>query len=413
MTDRMSLPEQGEAWHAIEATLRDAKRGDIDWRGGRLAVYTYYRDDELLRVAEDAYRLFFSENALGKRAFPSLARLEEEVVAMGLSLFGAPDGAGGVFTSGGTESIFLACLAARNAKPVAGTPNIVACETLHATFNKAASFLGIKVIRTGMRADFSADPAAIEAAIDDNTIMIAASAPGYSHGRFDPIGEIGTVATRHGLWFHVDACVGGFLAPFVARLGHPVPAFDFRVPGVTSLSADLHKYGMAAKGASLMLLRDATLRRYHTFTFGDWPRGVYSNETFSGSRPAGAIAAAWAVMRYLGDEGYMQNARLIMDAKAELMAGIEAIDGLEIVRPSDLCMLLYRSTDPALDLDALADRLGARGWFVGRNLKPKAIHLALNPVHASNTDAYLRDLRNAAAEVRAGALRGTEDLRTY
>lgn len=413
MTERMSLPKTGEGWQAIEAALHSTKQDDIDWRGGRLAVYTYYRDEELLRVAQQAYLLFFNENALGKRAFPSLARLEDDVIAMGLSLLNAPAGAGGVFTSGGTESIFLACAAARNARPVKGRPKIVACETLHATFSKAASFLGMEVVRTPMRPDFSADPAALEAAIDADTVMIAASAPGYSHGRFDPVAEIGEVAARHGLWFHVDACVGGFLAPFVARLGHPVPVFDFRVPGVTSMSADLHKYGMTAKGASLLLVRDAALKRHHSFTFDGWPRGVYATETFSGSRPAGSIAAAWAVMRYLGDEGYMRNAQLIMDAKADLIAGIEAIAGLEVVRPSDLCMVLYRSTDPALDLDALAERLGARGWFVGRNVKPKSIHLALNPVHASNGDVYLRDLRAAADEVRAQRLQGVEDLRTY
>lgn len=410
---RQRFPADGTAWPALEAQLLDAKRGDVDWRSGRLAVYTYYRDEALLRVAQDAYGLFFNENALGKRAFPSLARLEQEVVEMGLSLFGAPPEAGGSFTTGGTESIFLAVCAARNARPVAGRPNIVACETLHAAFDKAAMFLGLDVIRTPMTDTFRADPAAIEAAIDDNTVMVAASAPGYSHGVFDPIAEIAGLAARRGLWMHVDACIGGFLSPFWRALGEPVPAFDLSVPGVTSLSADMHKYGYAAKGASLLLLRDAALKRHHSFEFSNWPRGTYATETFSGTRPAGSIAAAWAVMRHLGHAGYVDNARLIRDAKQALMAGIEAIPGLEVVRPSELCMLLYRSSDPALDLDALAERLGQRGWLVGRNGAPKSIHLALNTVHAATVDGYLADLRAAAEEVREGALRGTEDRRTY
>ncbi|MBC9207416.1 aspartate aminotransferase family protein [Roseomonas aerophila] len=410
---RRPFPDSGTAWPALEATLTEAKQSDIDWRNGKLAVYTYYRDDALLRVAQDAYALYFSENALGKRAFPSLARLETELVEMGLSLFEAPPGAGGTFTSGGTESIFLAVLAARNAKPVRGRPNIVACETLHATFNKAASFLGLDVVRTPMGTDFRADPAAIAAAIDENTVMLAASAPGYSHGVFDPIAAIGAVAQQRGMWFHVDACVGGFLAPFWRELGEALPDFDFRVPGVTSLSADLHKYGYAAKGASLVLLRDAALKRHHTFEFDAWPRGTYATETFSGTRPGGSIAAAWAMVNHLGREGYREHARLIMDAKTRLVAGIESIPGLEVVRPSDLCMLLYRSTDPALDLDALAERLGTRGWFVGRNVRPKAIHLALNTIHATNAQAYIADVSAAAAEVRDKSLRGTEDFRTY
>lgn len=211
----------------------------------------------------------------------------------------------------------------------------------------------------------------------------------------------------------VDACIGGFLTLFAAALGHPVPTCDFRAHGVTSLSADIHKYGMAAKGASVLLLRDAALKRHHGFEFDGWPRGVYATETFSGSRPAGAIAAAWAVMRHLGHAGYVENARIILDTWSTLAAGIAAIPGLEVIRPAELCMLLYRSTDPALDLDALAERLGVRGWFVGRNVKPKAIHLALNTVHASSADACLADLRAAVAEVRDAGLRGTADLRTY
>ena len=410
---RLPFPATGVPWADLEQQLVRAKGDDIDWRAGKLALYNYYRDEELLRVVQDAYRLYFAENALGKRIFPSLAKMESEVVEMGLSLFDAPPTGGGSFTSGGTDSIFLAVCAARNAKPVKGRPNIVGCETLHPAFNKAAMFLGLDVIRTPMGADFRADPAALEAAIDENTVMIAASAPGFSHGVFDPIAEIGAIAQRHGLWFHVDACLGGFLAPFWREIGQPVPDFDFNVAGVTSLSADLHKFGFAARGASLLLLRDAALKQHHRFEFGGWPCGIYETETFSGSRPGGSVAAAWTIMNHLGRTGYIQNARLILDAKTRLIAGIEAIPGLEVVRPSELCILLIRSTDAALDLDALAELLGRAGWYVARIVSPKSILQSLNPVHAASAEGFLADLRAAADEVRTKALRGQEDLRTY
>lgn len=412
-TSRLPFPAVGAPWPDLEQRLAEAKRDDIDWKAGRLALYNYYRDQDLLRVSADAYRMYFAENAMGARIFPSLATMEREVVEMALSLFAACAGAGGTFTAGGTESIFLATCAARNAKPVPGRPNIVGCETLHPAFSKAAMYLGMEVIRTPMRHDFRADPAAIEAAITDNTVMIACSAPGFSHGVFDPIAEIGAIALRHEIWCHVDACYGGFLAPFLSELGQTVPDFDFRVAGVTSLSADLHKYGFAARGASLLLLRDAALKRHHSFEF-DWRSvGIYATDGFPGSRPGGSVAAAWAVINHLGRDGYTENARRILAAKARLKAGIDAIAGLSTVDPSEFAILLYRSIDPGLDLNALAEVLSRKGWYCTRIVDPAAIHLSLNPVHGESADAYLADLRVAADEVRATGRQGQADLRTY
>lgn len=410
---RLPFPTMGVPWPELQRRLGEAKQGDVDWRAGRLALYNYYRDDGLLSVAADAYRLYFAENAMGARIFPSLATMEGEIVEMTLSLFSAPAGAGGTFTAGGTESIFLAACAARNAKPVSGRPNIVACETLHPAFNKAAAYLGLDVIRLPMRKDFRADPDAIERAITDDTVMIAASAPGFAHGAFDPIADIGAVAQRHDIWFHVDACYGGFLAPFLSELGQPIPDFDFRISGVTSLSADLHKYGFAARGASLLLLRNANLKRHHRFEF-DWRTvGIYSTDGFPGSRPGGSVAAAWAALNHLGREGYRDNAKIILDAKRRLKAGINAVPGLEIVEPTDSAILLYRSVDPSLNLDAVAEILDQKGWYCTRLREPKAIHLSLNPVHSQSADAYLSDLRATVDEARSGGLRGQADHRTY
>ncbi len=413
-TSRLPFPVVGTPWSELERQLVAAKAHDIDWRAGKLALYNYYRNDELLRVAQDAYRLYFAENALGGDVFPSLAKMEREIVEMGLSLFDAPGGADGSFTTGGTESIFLAVCAARNSTSVKGRPNIVTCETLHPAFDKAGMFLGVDVIRTPMGLDFRADPTAMEAAIDENTIMIAASAPGFTHGVFDPISEIAAMALRRSVWLHVDACLGGFLAPFWRELGQPVPDFDFRLLGVTSISADLHKYGFAARGASLVLLRSAALKPFYGFEFSAWSYGgIYATETYSGSRPGGSIAAAWTMIKHLGSTGYIENARMILDAKTRLTAGIDAIPGLAVIYPSELGILLFRSTDPEVDLYALAEVLSHSGWYVGLTASPKAITNSLNPVHAISADEYLSDLRNAVEEVRSKGLRGTGNLRTY
>lgn len=415
MTD--AFPGVGEDWSILEARLKGFKNKDFDWTTGRVAAYTYYRDRELLDVARKAYMSFFQENLLGARVFPSLTQIEQEVVQMGREIFHAPNGDCS-FTSGGTESIFLAVLSARqrayeNGFPKSVRPQIVCCETAHAAFNKAALFLGLDVVRTPMRADFRADAKLIANSLTDRTIMIVGSAPGYSHGVFDPIEELGALAIKHKIWLHVDACIGGFLTPFLEEAGYPAPKFDLSVAGVTTLSADIHKYGMAAKGASLLVFGEASDRDYSTFEFSEWPRGTYVTKSFGGSRPAGSLAAAWAVMKYLGRAGYVENARIIMNTRDRLVSGIKDIEGLEVVEPGELCMLLYRSVEAGLDIDALAERLNTRGWFVGRNVKPKAIHLALNTVHEQIVDQYLADLRDSVAEVREQGLVGKEDVRTY
>ncbi len=411
------LPERGRAWSEIEAELAAAKGADVRWDEGRLPVYVFYLDEETERVAQRAYAMYFVENGLGAgRAFKSLARLEADLVAMGLELFGAPEGAGGSFTSGGTESLFLAMKTARDwarATKGAAKPNAVMPVTAHASLDKHAHYLGMEVRRVPMRADFRGDLPALERAMDAQTAILVASAPGYTHGVFDPIAEMGALALRKNAWLHVDACWGGFLSPFARDIGYPVPRFDFSLAGVTSLSADLHKYGMAAKGASLFLLRDAALKNYQVFRCESWPRGVYATDTFLGTRPGGAVAAAWAVANHLGREGYQRVARITMQTRDALNAGIEAIAGLEIVRPQESSIVLYLSNDPALDINAVAEAMGARGWFVGRAVDPVAVHLAINPVHAASVQHYLADLGAAVSRARTAGTRGALERRTY
>ncbi len=411
------IPKTGRAWDELKEDLLARKCDDFDWRSGRIPIYVYFDNEQLLSVARDAYNLYFVENALGQRAFPSLARLEREVIDMALALFRAPQGGVGSFTSGGTESIFLGIKAARDrfraSRNLTVKPNIVIARTAHPAFDKAASYLDLDVVRVDVAPDLRCDPRKLEAAVNDRTMLIAGSAPCYPYGIFDDITQLGQIAMARDLWLHVDACLGGFLAPFARDEGYDIPSFDLSVPGVCSLSADLHKFGYSARGASVVLYRSRTLKSYQAFHFDNWPRGTYSTETFPGSRPGGAIASAWAVMQYLGEAGYRQLARKIMDAAQRLRVGIERIEGLALVGSSDLNIVVYRSADPSLDIYAVGDVLQEMGWFVGRMREPAALHLALNAVHAPVVSRYLQDLRVAVADARLSGKSATHDDVTY
>jgi sphinganine-1-phosphate aldolase len=409
-----SLPKQGKSWSELDGEMDAARKGDVDWRRGRVGVYIHYAGEEVLDVAKKAYLKFFSENGLGPKAFPSLARFESDVVAMTLGLLHGGAGARGAMTTGGTESIFLAVKSARDwarvQRPAIERPQIVVPQTAHPAFNKAAEWLGLEVRRIPVGKDFRADADAMAAAIGPRTIMLLGSAPAYPHGVMDPIADIAAIAEKHDLWMHVDACVGGFIAPFAKLLGVPIGDFDFAVPGVMSMSADLHKYGYAAKGASTVLYRDAELFKFQAYSFSDWPRGVYSTQTLVGTRAGGAIAAAWAVMNFLGEDGYRAVTRRILDTRKAIGAGVVKL-GLEVWGRPELSILSYGS--PTLDIAQVADRLSTRGWFVGRLVEPPGIHLMLNLTHEPIVGEYLGDLEWALDEVRAGRTRKVEQPATY
>jgi len=399
-----TLPAHGRPWQELSTELDALKSGDFSWRDGRMFLYYYYLNEDLQKVQQNSYLSYWYENGMAHKAFPSVEKLERDVIEIGLELMHAPVDAAATFTSGGSESIFLAMKTARDwARSEKGitSPNLVAPRTCHPTFDRACHYLGVEVRRVPTtRADFRAEPSALRARMDANTMAVVGSAPNYPFGVFDPIEEIAALAADQGVWMHVDACVGGFLAPWIRKLGYDIPAFDFAIRGVTSMSADLHKYGMAPKGASLLLLRDKELQRHQRFEFNDWERGAYVSMTTTGTRPAGAVAGAWAVLNYLGEDGYLDCARIIMDTKRRMVDGIDAIPGLEVLKPHELCIFVYKSVDPEVDIGFVADALVQRGWFVGRQAEPRGIHLALNPVHAESVARYLEDLAASVAEVR-------------
>jgi glutamate/tyrosine decarboxylase-like PLP-dependent enzyme len=287
---------------------------------------------------------------------------------------------------------------ARAKRPEVAAPEMVVAHTAHASLDKAAHLLGLKVVRMKENVDFGADLAGMERAVGAQTIMIVGSAPPAPYGQVDPIAEIAALARRHGLWMHVDGCMGGFFLPFAKKLGEPIPDFDFAVPGVMSMSADLHKFGLAPKGASLILFADPEVGRFQSFEFSDWPYGTYVTANFAGSRPAAPIAAAWAVMNHLGEEGYLAVVRRLIEWRKQLIAGVLAIDGLGIVgRPSTAHFNVFAKD---FDIYAVDEILAERGWHTGRGRSPDSIQFWVNYANERSFEALLADLKDAVATVR-------------
>ncbi len=392
MTTR--LPERGIAWDELQRQLKDAGTNDADWRGGRVPMFIHYGGEDVLEVAKQAYLMYFSENGLGPRAFGSLAKFESEVVAMGLGLLHGGPQACGAMTTGGTESIFLAVKCARDRalarRPGMGKPRIVMPQSAHPAFDKAAYFLGLEPVRTPLGADFRADVAAMRAALTPDTAMLVGSAPSFPHGVVDPIPELAALAREQGTWMHVDACVGGYFAPFARELGADIPDFDFAVEGVTSISADLHKYGYTAKGASTLFFADPEAFALMGYFFDNWPRGQYFTHTLVGTRAGGAIAAAWAVMNYLGKDGYLRVTQRVLATRRAMQTGLDAL-GLPTFGRPELSIFAFGS--PSRDMAAVGKGMTARGWTVGYVNDPPGIHHMLNLTHEPVVGQYLSDMK--------------------
>ena len=396
------FPEHGTSWPELEARMRALGAGDVKWRDGKTAIYVFNAGEDVAQVKKAAYAMFSEENGLGPAAFPSLARMEREVVAFGLRILNAPSGGAGSMTSGGTDSIFMALKAARDFARSTGKTgpfNIVTPYSAHPAFHKAAMVMDVEVRRAPLK-DYLADPVAIEAAVDENTIMIVGSAPCFPFGLIDPIEALGELAQRKNLWLHVDACVGGYIAPFVRMNGADLAPFDFAVPGVSSISADLHKYGYASKGASTVFFRSEALKEFMPFDAGPWPLGRMMTPTLSGTRPGGAIAAAWAVIQFLGVDGYRKKQAMVTQAREKIEAGVRRL-GFEVLGAPQLGIVSF--THPKADVFALLGKMHQRGWITAANLEPKALHLMLSPIHLEASEVYLADLDSALGEIGGSA----------
>ena len=398
----MPLPSTGLPRDEVLDRLRAMQSDDRDFRGGRTFGLVYHPHDPVLEdVLIEASSMFTFHNGLNPDAFPSLRRMQQEVLAISAGLLGGgpDDGLAGFMTSGGTESILMAVKAAKVRAAVerdVHEPNIVVPISAHAAFDKACDYFGIEPRRTPVGDDFRADVDAMAAAVDDRTVLVVGSAPSYPQGVVDPIPEIAALAVDRGVNCHVDACMGGFLLPFMERLGRFSKPWDFRVPGVTSMSADLHKYGYTPKGASVVMHRDRNLRRYQTFSFDGWLGGFYASSGVAGTKPGAPIAAAWAALHHLGEDGYLRLTAAAHDAATTLIAGVRATPGLAVLGEPEATLVAI--TGDGADVFAVHDGLGERGWYLDRQGPPDSLHATVHAGHASPViDEFLVDLTEVTA----------------
>jgi sphinganine-1-phosphate aldolase len=417
-----ALPPRGVPAEQILTELGALRAADRPTHGGRLFAYVYDPAvaglDELAR---SAYALSAHVNGLDPTAFPSLLAMENALVGAAAKLLGGGPGTSapgvvGSVTSGGTESLILAVKTARDARPEITNPRMVVADSAHAAFAKAAHYLGVALDRVPVSPEtLRPSVADVAAAIRSETVLVVCSAPSYAHGVIDPVAGIAEAAAAAGVRCHVDACFGGWTLPYLRRLGVPVPPFDFSLPGVTSISVDLHKYAYAPKGVSVLLHRDAGLRRAQYFAYADWPGYTMINPVISSTRSGGPIAAALATLRHLGDAGYLTLTRRTLAAVRGLAAAVDAVDGLRLLAEPEATVVCFTADDPGLDLFVLADELTERGWHTQPQMSfgdvPASIHLTVTASVAPKVDEFGADLVEAVAAARAaGPVRLPDEL---
>lgn len=404
----MQIPRHGQTKEEILDKLAQFKGQDLPWRAGRVFAYVYDAGKEADDVTKAAYLLFLGENGLDPTAFPSMVGLETQIVRMVADLLRGDANVVGNFTSGGTESILLAVKTARDyaraRRPELTRPRMILPRTAHCAFHKAAAYFDIEPVVTPFDPKtFQADVAAMRAAIDERTILLVGSAPGYAQGVVDPIAEIGRLALERNLLFHVDGCVGGLQLSFQRKMGgYEVPDFDFSVPGVTSISADLHKYGYAAKGASVILYRDRSIRRHQIFACALPATYALVNTTVQSTKSGGPMAGAWAIMHYLGQEGYERITRDVMAATAALIKGIDATGELFVLGKPHMSMFSFAAR--SINVYQLADEMNARGWYVQPQFStvdsPPNLHISMNQGTIAHVETFLGDLRASLDAVK-------------
>ncbi len=399
----------------VRSRLAALRAQDVPIHGGRTLAYVYDSGiAEANRVGEEAVAAFAGSNGLDPTAFPSLLTMENEVVGKGLNLLDAPPEAVGTVTSGGTESVLLAVQSARDAATTQ-RPNMVIPATAHAAFHKAAHYFRIEARVTPVGTDFRANPEAMAAAADEDTVLLVGSAPSYAHGVIDPIPEIAAAAKERGIRCHVDACIGGWVLPWKQRLGYDVPPWTFAVDGVTSISVDLHKYGYAPKGTSLLLHRSAAQRRSQIFACADWPGYTMLNTTMQSTKSGGPLAGAWAVLNTIGDEGFLRLTEQVLTGVATLVEWIRDNPVLTLVAEPDSTLIAF-TTDDSCDVFTIADELHRAGWWTQPQLayagQPANLHLTLSA--ATDVDAFLLALGEAVqTAVTSGPVQIDDGIREF
>lgn len=392
-------PVKGRPFDEILEELNSFGSNDPDYKNAKTWSLVYYLNEDYTKFLQEAYGKYFSANGLNPTAFKSLKRLEKEILKFTAQLFHVDDNACGVVTSCGTESCMLAVKTYRDLGRSKGIrkPEMIIPETAHVAWDKGAEYFGVKVRRAPLADDWRVDVKAVEKMINKNTVMLLGAAPEYPHGIIDPIEDLSKLAVAHNIPLHVDACVGGYILPFISMSGRELPLWDFRVEGVTSISADIHKYGFAAKGASCIMYRNVDYFKHQVFVHESWPGGVFASPAFLGTRPGGAYAAAWAAIQANGIEGYTELARRTVEIAERLKEGITAIDGLELIGDPKASLFAYRSVDPAINIFSVGDIMEEKGWHIDRLQHPDALHAMVTASHDKVVDQYLEDLRASVA----------------
>ena len=400
---KSQLPEIG--WSATDVfdSLEVMRARDVRWREGRAFSLAYNAGPDALAVAEEAYRRFSGENALSTDAFPSLKQIQAEVVAMAGVWLGATANSAGFMTSGGTESILMAVKAARDrllAERQIRLPNMVLPTSAHAAFAKAGAYFGVEVRRVAVGPDWRADVSAMRNCVDESTVLIVGSAPQYPQGVVDDIVSIAKIASDAKINCHVDACMGGVTLAYLERLGEKIAPWNLQVPGVSSISVDLHKFGYTSKGASVIMYASRHLRSYQGFVTSDWLGGMYGSSGVLGTKSGGSMASAWAVMHFLGDDGYLRLTRQAREATLQLANIVRDTPELVLRAEPESTLLCFGAQDPnSLNVFAVADELSKRGWYVDRQTPPDSLHCTVNAIHHDKIDWFANDLRNSVETV--------------
>jgi glutamate/tyrosine decarboxylase-like PLP-dependent enzyme len=402
------IPEIGRSKESIIAEMEAMHELEVSrWEDGFVSGAVYHGDQEHIDFLNRVYAFNSQSNPLHFDIWPSVTKFEAEIVSMTANMLAPPavtskDGIRGTVSSGGTESILLAMKAYRDwARDTRGIkkPEMIAPISAHVAFDKAADYFGIKFNKIPLNSNYQADVVAAKRAINRNTIVIIGSAPGFPHGTIDPIEELSELARERGIGFHTDACLGGFVLPWAEKLGYDIPPFDFRLPGVTSISVDTHKFGYAAKGTSVVLYRGSELHRYQYFTATEWPGGLYFSPTLAGSRPGALSAACWAAMVSIGEQGYLNMTKKILETSDEIKHGIEAIPELELIGDS---MFVIAFASKSVDIYKVLDFMTERHWSLNGLHKPAAVHICVTLRHCQpgTVERFINDLISAVSYVQ-------------
>ncbi len=408
MGKKTTIPEHGIPKAELIEEIKNLKEQDVNWHGGNAFGYVYHTEDEHKKFTNEVYSLYASTNALNPMAFPSLKKYEAEVVAMTADMLGGTEETVGSMTSGGTESILLAIKTYRD-KAQSGlfktkSPEMIMPRTAHPAFEKAAHYFGVKSVRISLNEDHTPNMEELKDAINKNTILLVGSACEYPRGMIDPIQEMAEIALDKKIGLHVDSCLGGFMLPWLKKLGYDIPPCDLSVEGVTSISADAHKYGYTAKGSSVLMFKDSSYQKAQYFAFADWPGGTYASPSLGGTRPGGIIAASWAAMRAMGQDGYLKYAKITMETTEKLMKAVTDLPELFICGRPDMTVFSFGAHE--LNPYIISDAMESRGWVMDKMREPRSLHLIVNPHQAAVTEQFAEDLKSIVEEYKEIGKRG-------